>query len=140
LLVYLVDVCADELLPVLADEWGIAGHPIWRLAKSAEQQRAVLKSAPEINRRAGTPWAVREVVRALGWGEITLVEGAFPNFSVALASGVYLSAEDAANLREAIESVAPVRCHLTELTTGNLSFVHNGFVLYNGDATYSGGA
>jgi phage tail P2-like protein len=66
------DTCPAALLPYLAAEVSVDG---WELAESDEARRALIKGAIELHQKRGTPWAVREVIRRLGFGEIDLIEG-----------------------------------------------------------------
>ncbi|WP_042266781.1 phage tail protein I [Paraburkholderia heleia] len=66
------DTCPVALLPYLAAEVSVDG---WELAESDEARRALIKGAIQLHQKRGTPWAVREVIRRLGFGEIDLIEG-----------------------------------------------------------------
>lgn len=66
------DKCPAPLLPYLAAEVSVDG---WELAESDDARRALIKSAIALHQKRGTPWAIREVIRRLGFGEVALVEG-----------------------------------------------------------------
>ncbi|WP_321815691.1 MULTISPECIES: phage tail protein I [unclassified Paraburkholderia] len=66
------DTCPAVLLPYLAAEVSVDG---WELAESDEARRALIKGAIQLHQKRGTPWAVREVIRRLGFGEVEIIEG-----------------------------------------------------------------
>ena len=66
------DRCPVAFLPWLA--WSLAVDG-WELAESEDARRALIKSSLAIYQRKGTPWAIREIVRRLGFGEIDIQEG-----------------------------------------------------------------
>ncbi|TKC83457.1 phage tail protein I [Trinickia terrae] len=66
------DACPAALLPYLAAEVSVDG---WELAESDEARRALIKGAIRLHEKRGTPWAIREVIRRLGFGEVELTEG-----------------------------------------------------------------
>ncbi|KVC61641.1 phage tail protein, partial [Burkholderia ubonensis] len=66
------DRCPAAWLPWLAWALAIDG---WELAESEDARRALIKGSMALHRKKGTPWAVREVIRRLGFGEVTIIEG-----------------------------------------------------------------
>lgn len=75
MLVYLVDLVKAPLLPVLADQFSLLDEAVWILAESEDARRNLIKNAVELHRYKGTPWAIREIIRLLGFGEVELQEG-----------------------------------------------------------------
>lgn len=75
MLVYLVDLVKPKLLPVLADQFSLIDEAAWLLAESDDAKRNLIKSSAELHRYKGTPWAIREVIRLLGFGDVTIQEG-----------------------------------------------------------------
>ena len=75
LLIRLIDLVDSEHLPILADSMSVAGVDGYWLAESDEARRNLIKGAYELHRYKGTPWAVKEIVRRLGFGSATLIEG-----------------------------------------------------------------
>ena len=71
----LVELVAPEHLPLLAESRSILGEDGYWLAESDAKRRSLIKGAYELHRYKGTPWAVREIVRRLGFGEIEIIEG-----------------------------------------------------------------
>jgi len=71
----LVDLVAPEHLPLLAESRSILGADGYWLAESDDARRKLIKGAYELHRYKGTPWAIREIVRRLGFGEVRIIEG-----------------------------------------------------------------
>ncbi|EPG5002550.1 phage tail protein I [Klebsiella oxytoca] len=65
----------EPLLTTLAWQLSMINEPAWGQAEDDDTKRQLLKGAIELHRHKGTPWAVREVMRILGYGEIGLIEG-----------------------------------------------------------------
>jgi phage tail P2-like protein len=76
LLVYIIDTVDASALPHLATQFDVLGYKGMRLATSESQQREVIKKAIEIKRHAGTPWAVEEALKAIGYPQAILIENA----------------------------------------------------------------
>lgn len=152
MLVYLVDQVKASLLPVLADQFSLLDETAWRLAESEDARRELVKGSIALHRYKGTPWAVREVVRRLGFGEITLIEGLSgrPRNGSIRHDGVYLHGErtawsqyrvfleqpitndQATMLRRALIEQAPTRCHLISLDYQSVANRHNGKIYRDG--------
>ncbi|MBA2929894.1 phage tail protein [Pseudomonas sp. CCUG 57209] len=146
MLVYLVDLVQPTLLPVLADQFSLLDEAAWLLAESEEAKRNLIKNAAELHRYKGTPWAIREVIRLLGFGEVTIQEGlnnqirngsinrtgthvhgdpsAWPLYRVFLKRAI--TNDQAALLRRLLLSVAPARCQLAALDYQSVAIRHNG--------------
>ncbi|OIT13454.1 phage tail protein I [Ralstonia solanacearum] len=141
--------CPSALLPWMAWQFGVDG---WELAESEDARRALYKGAIPLHMRKGTPWAVREVIRRLGFGEVTIVEGrrirrrdgsctrngdyvhgrrgAWAEYIVKLSHPI--TRDQADHLRIAIERYAPARSHLVALDYTAAPIRHNGMALRNG--------
>lgn len=76
LLIYIIDTVDASALPYLAVQFDVLGFKGMRLATTEAQQRQVIKRAIEIKRYAGTPWAVKEALRAIGYPDAVLIENA----------------------------------------------------------------
>ncbi|MDD1016825.1 phage tail protein [Pseudomonas rubra] len=146
MLVYLVDLVKPALLPVLAHQFSMLDEAAWLLAESTTARRNLIKHSVELHRYKGTPWAVREVIRLLGFGEITLQEGL--NSKVHDGSifrdgryvhgdpsswAVYrvflkrpITNDQAVLLRRLLLYVAPARCRLMSLDYQAVAIRHNG--------------
>lgn len=156
MLVYLVDLVKPHLLPVLADQFSMLDEAAWLLAESGDARRNLIKSSAQLHRYKGTPWAIREVIRLLGFGEITLQEGlgnqvrdgsikrdgahvhgdpkSWPLYRVFLKRPI--TNDQAALLRRLLLSVAPARCRLVALDYSSVAIRHNGFARRDGQYNY----
>jgi phage tail P2-like protein len=143
------DKCPSELLPYLAAEVSVDG---WELAESDDARRALIKSAIPLHQKRGTPWAIREVIRRLGFGEVTLVEGrrvrrrdgtatrngdylhgdptAWAQYIVKLSRAI--TRDQAENLKAVLERYAPQRSMLAALDYRAAPIRHNGVASRNG--------
>lgn len=152
MLVYLIDLVKPSLLTVLADQFSLLDEAAWLLAESMDAKRSLIKNAAELHRFKGTPWAIREVIRLLGFGEVTLQEGlnnqirdgaisrndshvhgnpsAWPLYRVFLNR--IITNDQAALLRRLLLSVAPTRCRLIALDYQSVAIRHNGFARRDG--------
>ncbi len=74
LLVYLVDNADSSALPHLAEQFHITGLEGWALCNNDSERRALIKRAIQLHRRKGTPWAVKEGLKSVGFGGATLTE------------------------------------------------------------------
>lgn len=76
LLVYIIDTVEPSALPWLAKQFDVLGYKGMRLATTEAQQRAVIKNAIQIKRYSGTPWAVKQALRSIGYPDAILTENA----------------------------------------------------------------
>ncbi|HJU70398.1 MAG TPA: phage tail protein [Paucimonas sp.] len=156
LLIYLIDLVEDDALPYLGAQFHIMGGEGWDLAESDDARRALIKSSIEMHRFKGTPWAIRELVRRLGFGEIELIEGlAAKNYdgkSRYMGWQVYgdptqwaryrvilnqpITRDQADRLRLALPLFAPARCHLAGLHYSEAAHRYNAKTRFNGDYTH----
>lgn len=75
ILVYLIDYVTPGALPYLAKQFDVLGHKGMRLADTEQQQREIIKQAIELHRYKGTPWAVKQSLQSIGYGDAELIEG-----------------------------------------------------------------
>ncbi|MHC8349194.1 phage tail protein I [Pseudomonas sp. RT4P38] len=140
MLVYLIDLVKPSLLPTLADQFSLLDEAAWELAESEEAKRNLIKNAAELHRFKGTPWAIREVIRLLGFGEVTLQEGlhtqpgadpsTWPLYRVVLKR--VITNDQAVLLRRLLLSVAPARCLLVSLDYQSVAIRYNAVARYDG--------
>lgn len=71
---YDIDAVQADVLPHLAEQFNVLGYRGWALAATELEKRRLLKRAIELHRYAGTPWAVKEALTTLGYGEAILLE------------------------------------------------------------------
>lgn len=158
MLVYLVDLVKPQLLPVLADQFSLIDEAAWLLAESEDAKRNLIKSSAELHRFKGTPWAIREVIRLLGFGEVVIQEGlnnqtydgaitydgdhvhgnpaSWPLYRVFLQR--VITNDQAMLLRRLLLSVAPARCRLVSLDYQSVPIRYNGIARY--DSQYNHGS
>lgn len=74
LLVYLIDTVNAVALEDLAEQFDVMGVKGWYLCETEDQKRSLVKRAIELHRYAGTPWAVKEALRAVGFYNATIEE------------------------------------------------------------------
>lgn len=75
LMVLLVDLVHPSALPWLAEQFAVTGDRGWRLAQTEQQQRELIKNAIALYRTRGTPYSIREALRALGFGNCEIIQG-----------------------------------------------------------------
>lgn len=120
LLIYLVDLVEDDALPYLGEQFHIMGGEGWDFAADDAVRRALIKSAIELHRYKGTPWAIKQALTKLGLERIALVEhpdGAhWAEFDVditvvdrPLAETIY------PQITQLIDTYKPARSHLRRL-------------------------
>jgi phage tail P2-like protein len=157
LLVYLIDTVDVSVLPYLAEQFSLIGDG-WELATNEAAQRSMLKSAIEIHRYKGTPWAIKQVFISLGLGEVDIDEGRSgyrrdgamkrDGFAVRgersarwaeyrIRCHRLLSVQQAALARKLLASMAPARCLLVGIDFSDAALIRNGFA--RRDGTYTRG-
>jgi phage tail P2-like protein len=122
LLVYDVDNITAEALPVLAAQFDVLGYKGMRLAVTEQDKRNLIKSAIELHRYAGTPWAVKEAMKRVGFYDAVITEGVdgplpvWANFSVTLSNGQQgINDSSIADLRKMIEVYKAQRSNLVDI-------------------------
>lgn len=142
LLVYMIDTVPSAALPVLAKQFDVLGYKGWNLTKTEADQRELIKKAIELHRYKGTIWALREAIKAMGFGGAIITEhvgqyydgsvphngsiyysrGNWANFSIEFDLGNFagINEQQSADLIQVIEEYKAKRCHLV-----SLSFVKN---------------
>ncbi|AVH35430.1 hypothetical protein AL532_03435 [Pseudomonas monteilii] len=74
MLVYLVDLVQPSVLPILGEQFSMLEEATWPVARSDEDRRALIKTAIELHRYKGTPWAVKQALAIVGYPVLELVE------------------------------------------------------------------
>lgn len=74
LLVNLVDNVTAGALPHLAEQFHITGLEGWSLCVTEADRRSLIKRAIWLHRKKGTPWAVKEGLKSVGFGGAELIE------------------------------------------------------------------
>lgn len=75
LLVYLVEMVPASALSSLAKQFDLLGYKGYSLATNDEEKRKVIINAIERKRYSGTPWALKEALKSVGYGESEIIEG-----------------------------------------------------------------
>ena len=126
-LAYLVDICAPAALPYLAEQFDVAGLQGFEVAANEQQQRDLIKRSIALHKYIGTPWAIREACRTVGFPVILLEEGVpsvpenpiidWARFRVLVEADVtrHITEEEARKLRLFVEFYKNVRSHLVTL-------------------------
>lgn len=149
------DTCPAPLLPWLA--WA-RSVDWWELAESEDQQRALIKASFRLHQRKGTPWAIKEALKVLGFGDSTIIERAtgrrydgiiryngnephgdptrWAVYRVILTRPI--TTEQANRIKRLLAEMAPARCHLSALDYTSAPITYNGAATYNGN--YNHGA
>ena len=157
LLPRLVDLVAPEHLALLAEGRSILGADGYWLAESDQTRRKLIKGAYQLHRMKGTPWAIREIVRRLGLGEVEIIEGLgnkkhngeirrdgtythgqsdhWAHYRITMNGAV--TNDQAALLRHTLQAFAPARCILAALDYRHAAVRHNG--LASRDGTFNRG-
>lgn len=120
LLIYLVDLVEDDALPYLGEQFHIMGGEGWDFAADDAARRALIKSAIELHRYKGTPWAIKQALTKLGFRNFNLTEhpeGAhWAEFDVDIALVDRPLTEAIYPLvTQVIDMYKPVRSHLRRL-------------------------
>ncbi|MDO4223760.1 MAG: phage tail protein [Acinetobacter sp.] len=151
----LIDLMDDQFMPLLAEKWSVIGEDGLLLADSASSKRGLMRRALELHRYKGTVWAIREVLRQLGFGEIEIDEGlkarSYENsivqniplnqrwayYSVRLQQP--MTNEQAQRIRQILRNFAPARCTLAVLDYKAVAIRYNNKVRYDGSYNYGVG-
>lgn len=150
--VYLVDQVKASLLPTLAEQFSLLDEAAWLLTESEDARRNLIKNAVTLHRYKGTPWAIKEMVRLLGFGEATLLEGlgglvydaeanfngirvygdtgSWPVYRVFLGQPV--TNDQAELLRRVLRATAPARCRLASLEYTAVPVRYNQVAVFDG--------
>lgn len=162
--VYDIDNVEASALIHLADQFNVLGLRGWNLASNEDEQRALVKEAIALHKKAGTPFAVLRALALVGYPGATMEENPplrydgswsydgseqyigkrLDGFIVVLDP---VQAEVSATLIDLIVSLINewknARTHLLDLRIGNISLFSNllqydGSWSYDGDQEYDG--
>lgn len=148
----LVELVAPEHLELLAESRSILNEDGYWMAESNQARRRLIRGAYELHRYKGTPWAIREIVRRLGFGEVQILEGLGNKFhdGTITRDGTYahghrdrwahyriimnhpITNDQAFLLRKTLTAFAPARCVLAVLDYQVAPLLHNGKATRNG--------
>lgn len=148
-----LDDIGEPLLSSLGWQLSLTHEYIWQLAESDEAKRNLLKIATPLHQHKGTVWAVKNIIRALGFGEVKIVEGigiryrdgsftrnaqkthighqkGWPFYRVIFEQP--LTNDVVALLKKAIPEYAPKRSVLYSLDFKEATIRYNGVALHDG--------
>lgn len=145
----LVDLLDDQFIELLAEKWSATGDDGLFFAGSNQSKRGLIKKSIELHRHKGTPWAIREVLRQLGFGEIEIDEGLkardysantlvarIPNQErwahYAIRLNDPITNDQALQVRKILRRFAPARCVLAVLDYKAVPIRYNNKVRYDG--------
>jgi P2-related tail formation protein len=122
-----IDALTDIDLLIDVDNLIESGGIVSELVLTEESQRALLKNAIALHRFRGTPWAIKHALAALGWAQVSLLEGqlswggtAYPSnqgwaafrVMIDLATGQGVSTGDPSTASAAVNFFKPARSWL----------------------------
>lgn len=120
LLVYIIDTVDAAAIPYLASQFDVLGYKGFRLATTDAEKREIIKRAIELHRYKGTPWAVKEALKSIGFGDAVIeehVEGHWANFRISIDLGERPLGEPEINdLVQMISEYKNARSHLVDLS------------------------
>lgn len=148
----LTELVAPEHLELLAESRSILGADGYWLAESDQTRRKLIKGAYLLHRYKGTPWAIHEIVRRLGFGEVEITEGygnkrhngeivrngrhayghsdRWAHYRITMPHAI--TNDQADLLRHTLNAFAPARCVLAALDYQHAALRHNGRALRDG--------
>ncbi|MDP0264179.1 phage tail protein [Glaesserella parasuis] len=144
----IVELLGDEFIPLLAEKWSVTGYDGEFVAEDNDSKQALIRNAIELHRRKGTPKAIRDVLRSLGFGEIEIDEGLkdriyenskvvnipaderWAHYAIRLREPV--TNDQAVNIRKVLRNFAPARCLLAVLDYKSVPIRYNSKARYNG--------
>lgn len=74
LLVYIIDITPEAGLFYLAEQFDVLGYKGWVFADTVDKKRTLVKQAIKLHQKKGTPWAIREAIKAIGYNGAQIVE------------------------------------------------------------------
>lgn len=75
LMMYVIDTTDVDALPFLAEQFHVLGWEGWALAVTEQDRRNLIKRAIELHKFKGTPWSIKNALKAVGFGAVTISEG-----------------------------------------------------------------
>lgn len=153
ILIYLIDYVPASALPALADQFGVLGYKGWFLTTNDDDRRELIKNAIELYKYKGTPYAIRQALASVGFGDCVITEGVdghWAKFSVTWDMANYTGSEDTTAIVALINEYKNARSTLTTaafttelsdnvvITDTSLTITAYVPFLYNGDRRYDG--
>ncbi|NTU68918.1 MAG: phage tail protein [Chlorobiaceae bacterium] len=157
LLVYIINDVTEAALPLLLEQFHVAGNEGGRLAENATNRRYLLRIAIELHRMKGTPAGLKYVIAAAGFGNVTIIEraGEVSYGGVASYDGLYsygpdngmwaeyvlimdraITNEQAELIAALCKEYAPARCRLRQINYTAVSLRYNGGANFDGNYNF----
>jgi phage tail P2-like protein len=136
-LVYIIDTVNEAALPYLAEQFDVLGYKGWDFTTTTQERRDLIKRAIELHRTKGTPFAIKQSLRQIGFldaeiqeggnlvydgsiihnGDYQYLGGSWAYFSVILDLGNQkgITPERSGLLRLLIDEYKAARCRLTSI-------------------------
>lgn len=146
ILMYMIDTAPSSALIHLAEQFDVLGFKGWIMAVTDHDKRSLIKRAISLHKKAGTPFAIRQAVEAVGFEDVQVVEhvgitfdgeydwdgavffsgGGWATFrvKVTLPDDREMLAADLFNLQQLIGVWKNARSHLIDITF-KLKFAEN---------------
>lgn len=150
--------CPMEFLPFLAWEESISDEEGWSFAEGEAARRNLIARSADIHKKKGTIWAIREVFRMLGLGEIELLEnvgrlfydGTHTHNEEMIYGGDFSSTwatyivrlkvpitnDQAEIVKKILAGIAPARSELRRLDYSAVALRHNAVATHDGTYNY----
>ncbi|RAJ00481.1 phage tail P2-like protein [Chitinophaga skermanii] len=119
LLVYIVNTAPASYLPLLAENFNVLGYNGFLLAQTDNEKRELIKNALLLQRYKGTPWAIKEALRSLGYGDCIITENVthWATFRITLnLQGKTLGLDEIQNIIETVNAYKNIRSHLLDVS------------------------
>lgn len=71
---FMIDVVHPDALPYLAKQFNVDGFRGWDLATTETARRELIKTAIQLQKKVGTPWAIKNALKAIGFPNVTINE------------------------------------------------------------------
>lgn len=78
LLIYLVDIVPASALSSLSSQFDLLGYKGMSVATNDDERRTLIKDAINRKRYSGTPYAVKQALKSVGYGDSEIIEGMTP--------------------------------------------------------------
>ena len=68
------ETCPDSALPWLAWALHVSDSEGWKLAATAQQKRSLIAKSITLHQKKGTPWSIKEALKAAGFNDLEIQE------------------------------------------------------------------
>lgn len=157
LLIYMVDYVEATALPLLIEQFHVAGNEGANLAENDTNRRSLVKRAIAIHRLKGTPASLKQAIHDAGFGDTEIVErpgelrydgrakydglhtygpdpGEWAEYHLIMSRPV--THDQALLIRALCDEFAPARCHLKSIVYTEAALRYNGQARYDGSYNY----